>query len=470
MNKVPPHDAQAERALLGSTLMDNKVLLRVGGIVQPEDFYYEQHRRIFAAMRALASARTPIDPVTLGTRLLESGELDKIGGAMAINDLLDGTATAANAEHYAQKIAEKAVVRRLLYAASEVVATAYSGYEDFNAFVAAARESIVKAAVATQDTANAPRKIDEDLKEAWRNITEGREMEGVIKTGIDTVDRTTGGLFPGLLTVLAGRPSMGKSCVGLNIAINVAKQGKKVLLLTMEDTRYFVVLRLLARFADIDLQRLTLSMAGREDYPSILNAITKLTDLPFWVDDTSGLTVDQIRSRVAAHREEHGLDLLVVDHLLEIDADAENETLKVSKAAAGARDIAKELYIPVLLLHQLNRGVEQRSDKRPMLSDLKQTGKVEEVARQVWFLFRPAYYDGDGDESRRDIQMIIAKSNHGRTGVAKLWGDLSRMYVRGWSRDVDGAFPEIDVMDDPAESSGSDKPWTPVSASHLDDY
>jgi len=428
--RVPPHSVEAERAVLGSIILDNRAISRVRGIMLEEDFYYESHRRIYRSMIALKAKGEPIDPVTLGTNLLDSGELERVGGALALNDLLDGVATVANIEHYAKQISNKAIIRRMMYAAQEIVAAGYAGQVDFDEFINSSRSSIVRAAAGAVDISSGARKIDEDLKEAWKQITENNEPDGLIKTGIAAIDRTTGGLFPGLLTVLAARPAMGKSCVGLNIGINVAKQRKKVMLITMEDTRYFVVLRLLARFSDIDLQKLTLRTVIPNDYPRVLQGVTGLSSLPFWVDDTSSLSIDQIKTRVAMHHEEHGLDLLVIDHLLEIDAEAENETQKVSKAAAGARDIAKDLGIPVLLLHQLNRGVESRSDKRPMLSDLKQAGKVEEVCRQAWFLYRPGYYTAE-EEERRDLQLIVAKSNHGKTGTVKLWGrSFAHVYPR----------------------------------------
>jgi len=471
IDHVPPNDAAAEQAILGAVMLDNRVLSRIGGGIRDEDFYYESNRRIYQAMQQLKNKMTPIDPVTLGTHLRDSGMLESIGGAMAINKLVDDIATVANVEHYAKIVSNKAVVRKMLYAAKEIVANAYIGTMDFDEYIAQSRTAIVKAAASSIRKEGGPRRIDEDLKDAIRDIMEGKEPPGLVKTGINNIDLTVGGLFAGLLTVLAARPAMGKSCLALNVGINVALSGKKVLVITLEDTRYFLTLRLLSRFADVDLQALTLRSVHPDSYPRLIQGVTKLSGLPFWVDDTSGMSVDQIRTLVHAHKEEHGLDLLIVDHILEIGADAENETARVSKVAAGSRDLVKELNIPGLYLHQLNREVEKRPGKRPVLADLKQAGKVEEVARSGWMLYRPAYYEDDEDDTRRDVQLIVAKSSHGKTGNIRLWGDLSRMHMRGWDRETDGMFPGLDPDSGGfGVDSANQKPWTPVAASHQEDY
>jgi replicative DNA helicase len=237
-----------------------------------------------------------------------------------------------------------------------------------------------------------------------------------------------------------------------------------VLLITMEDTRYFVVLRLLARFADIDLTQLTLRTVKTDSYHRLVDAINVLSGLPFDVLDASSLSTDQIRAVTSTYKEQYGLDLLIVDHLLETEEEAENETQRVTKAAKGYRDIAKDEHIPVLLLHQLNRAVEMRSDKRPILSDLKQAGKVEEAARVVWFLYRGGYYaGGEAEDHRRDAELIVAKSSHGPTGTVKLWQLLSRMSFRGWDRSTDGPFPELD-QDYQSTGTEDGQPWTPAAA------
>jgi len=434
--RIPPYDQAAEDAILGAVLMDNAKMPVVSELIEPADLYVDANRRIYEAMCKLAQRGNVIDHVTLGNHLKERGDLERVGGPMALGALTDAVAVVSNVDHYARIVAENAARRRVLYAAMEVADSAYQASEGgFEAWLADTRATMAKAFTGAIKEGGAPRQIDEDLREAFADITERRTPEGLVPYGLSTLDAMTGGLWPGMLTVLAGRPGMGKSAAGLNIAINAALSGKKVLFLTLEDTRKFAVLRLMARFANVDLLRLVHRTVPDQDYSRLLEGICKLSDLPFWLDDTSGMSSAQIRSKVMAHAAEHGCDLLVIDHLLEVVENAENETQTVSRAAASLRDLVKEMNIPGLLLTQLNRGVEQRSDKRPTLADLKQSGKIEEVARVVVFLYRQAYYD-DTDDPR--IEAIVAKSNHGRTGTAYLYGDMPRMHIRGWDRETDG--------------------------------
>lgn len=435
--RVPPYDETAERAVLGAILLDNGVRQQVFATLRPEHFYSDRHRIIYAAMQRLGV--DVVDHVTLGAELRAAGELERIGGAITLSALTDAVVTTAAVDTYAQIVRDTATARALIHAAQEVVAAGYSrfGGASFGAWMAAARVSLSGALVDPGRTGG-PSQLDADLRRIFDEVTTGREPEGLCKTGFANLDAATGGLFPGIVTVLAGRPSMGKSAVLLNAATNAAMAGQRVLVLSLEDTRRFIALRMLARFANIDLMQLTLRTVPTSRYTELLQGMCRVTDAGLWVDDTSGVSSADIRACIAAHRARHGLDLVIIDHLLEVRDDGENETQRVAAAATGIRDMAKELNIPVLLATQLNRDVEKRADKRPQLSDLKQAGRIEEVARAVWFLYRDGYYRGD-DEAR-EIELIVAKTNHGRTGAVRLWGDLSRMFVRGWDNETDGVF------------------------------
>ncbi len=438
--RIPPRDLKAEEAVIGSVLLDNAILASLVTIVRPEDFYAPQHRTIWEHIIALHERGSAVDHVTLGGALKDSHALERIGGAMALANLTDAVVTTTNAPWYARIVREQAVARRIVSAAQAIAARGYAGVTDFKAFVADARQIIVAAAGSVGAEDGGPALLEDDLRSVWEDVTQNRQPKGLVPTNIGSVDRICGGLWPGVLTVLAGRPGMGKSAFVLNVATNAALAGKRVLYVTLEDTRYFIAVRTLARFAQIDNIALTMRMVRADQQRQLIdgfNEACKLRNL--WVDDASGLSSADLRARVLAHRDKHGIDLLVIDHLLELQDEGESETASVSHAARGCRDIAKELDIPVLLAHQLNRKVEDRADKRPALADLKQTGKVEEVARTVWFLYRPGYYEADGDD-RRDIQLIIAKANHGKTGMAKMWGNLAEMYIRGWEHE-DGEFP-----------------------------
>ncbi len=454
MGRVPPYDQVAEQAILGAVLLDNSALAEVGAVINTGDLYIEAHRRIYEAMIKLASTGVAIDHVTLGGYLKETGDLEKIGGVIVLAGLTDAVSTVSNAGHYARIVYEMSIRRQVIYAAMDVSATGYEGQGGFSEWLSLAREKMAKAFTVRGVGGDKPRKIDEELKEIYSEVTERREPEGLVKSGFSTLDRLTGGFWPGQFVTIAGRPGMGKSALGICAAINAALNGEKVLYLTLEDTRKQAVMRMLARFADVDLFRLTHRTVPEGDFPRLLQGICKLSNLPFWIDDTSGLSSAQIRAKVMAHAMEHGCTFLLLDHLHEVsEEDAESETQAVSKAAATLRDLIKEMNIAGVFLAQLNRGVEGRPDKRPTLADLKQSGKIEEVSRLVVFLYRQGYYDKTDNPL---IEAIVAKANQGKTGVAYLHSALSRMYIRGWENDKDGD-PTAEYM--AVESAGQKQEW-----------
>jgi replicative DNA helicase len=451
IDRAPPNDTVAEAAILGAVLIDNAQLARLVPLLRDEDFYTNAHRAIWQAMVAISTSGGVIDHLTLAAALREAGTFEQVGGALKLSELTNGIAAASGATAWASIVRDAAVARRVIYAAQEIVARGFASRGDVVTFAADARAAIVEACEGAQRSTTLPATLDVDMGQVWNDVTTNVEPEGLIKTGISSLDRIAGGLWPGMLTIVAGRPGMGKSAVGQNIATSAALAGKRVLFLTLEDIRYFVAVRQLARFAKLDNTRIAIRSIVDAEQSQLLHGYNAACGLPLWVDDTPAMRVQDIRAKVLAHRDAHGLDLLVIDHLLEIEAEGESETAIVSRAARGVRDLVKELHIPGVLLHQLNRQVEQRAGKIPTLADLKQSGRVEEVARAVWFLYRPGYYEPDG-EDRKDVQCIIAKANHGRTGMARLWADLSTMYVRGWELsdgDFPGARPESEKAERP---------------------
>ncbi len=468
-NQLPPHDLGLEAAVIAAVFMDGGVLPRITASLRAEDFYATRHRRIWESMLVLAGQGLPIDAVTVGNHLRAADQLAPIGGAAALAEVIGSTSTTVNAEDYARIIRRHANSRRVIDAAHRILAAGYGQINDHETFANDARAAIAEACADTGDETSTPQRLDADFSRLLGDLERGTEPEGIVKTGIEPFDRAVGGLWPGLVHIIAARPSMGKSAFGLNVGTNAALAGRRVLLFSMEDVRYFLAIRQLGRFADIDTQLLTMRRVPMDSFRNVIAGINAASGLPLWVDDSGSLSVSQIRSKALRHRDQHGLDLLVIDHLAEIDEAGDGETQIVSRAMRGVRDLTKELGVPTLLLHQLNRKVEERASKIPMLQDLKNSGKVEEASRLVAFLYRPGYYDGN--EDRRDIQMHVAKANHGRIGLVKLWGDLSRMFIRGWDVSRDGAFP-VDVA--PVESS--DKKWTRVDGikggarHHTEDY
>jgi len=438
--RVPPYDKQAEGACLGAVLLNNDALPIVGGAISDQsDFYVDAYRRIYNAMLELSRAGSVIDAVTLGNELIKRGDLDKIGGPMIIGELTDSVATVANVEHYAKIVKEQAAVRRMIYAAQEIVARGFGRVENVSEYLAAARKSVTLAA--TTGSMEGPVKIGEELAGLINDLETGKMPPGLVRTGIENVDTLTGGLWPGLLTIVGGRPGMGKSAFVLNMLTNAALDGRHTLYIPTEDARRYVTMRELARFADVDLNDLMMRTVHPDDWRPIMSAANKIHGLPLWVDDTPGLSSERIGQIAALHKQLHGLDLLVVDHLGELTDKGDNQTHSIENAAKGCRDIAKELDIPVVLACQLNREVEHRRDRRPSLHDLRQSGAIEQAARVVWFVYRRGYYK-QGCEEDPDMQLIVAKATHGKTGTIRLWSDMTRMYIRSWEIDRDGPFPD----------------------------
>ena len=437
-DQTPPHDLNLEACVIASVLIDPSVLPLVSPIISPEDFYAPRHYEVWRALLAVAAQGLPLDAPTIAGHLKATGRLEKAGGASVFADLLMATATTANAEGYATLVRRYAVTRRIMAEAQRILSAGSDANLDHEAFASDARSAIGSACDGAVRDTNCPQRLDAELARLFRDLESGEEPQGLVSTGIPAIDATIGGLWPGLVHLIAARPSMGKSCLGLNIATNAALAGRKVLLFSMEDVRYFIAIRLLGRFSDVDTQSLTRRKLPMDAFPQVVRGLQKCSNLPLWVDDSGSLSTAQIRAKVLRHRDKEGLDLLVIDHLAEITERGEGETQIVSRAMQGVRDLTKELGVPTLLLHQLNRKVEDRVSKVPILSDLKQSGKVEEAARMVGFLCRQGYYDGDN--SRRDLQLHIAKANHGQTGMVRLWCDLSRMFIRGWEAS-DGEFP-----------------------------
>lgn len=440
--RVPPYSMESELAILGSILLNNRSLAIVSKFITAEDFYAEANKVIFTAMVDMAAIGKPIDTVTVGTHLMDKGMLQKIGGAKAFDGLTEKVATVKNVQYYAQNVKELSARRQMIYAAQQIVADGFEGTGLTTEYLAASRKVIVEAANSIQAIAG-PQQIDKDVSEIYQQQIDGKPPEGLVKTGIDIIDRMTGGLWPKMLTTVAARPSMGKSAFGMNIVSNIAiSQGKKVLIFTLEDVREVFVTRMLARYADIDLSKLMLrNINTKEEWSRLTDACSMLSrNHNLWIEDASGLTSAQIAQMVAYHKEVYGIDLVVIDHLSELRDPGDNETQRVTNAARGVRDACKELGIPAMLLAQLNRELEKRPNKRPVLSDLRQSGEVEQVSRAVWFLHRPGYYIPDGQE-RRDMELIIAKTNHGKTGMLKMWCDLSRMYMKSWDVQEHGLWP-----------------------------
>jgi replicative DNA helicase len=349
-----------------------------------------------------------------------------VGGAVVLAGLTDLVATSTAVDSYVQIVRQAAAVRRIIYAAQDIAARGFGALDDSEEFAVQARTAIVEASRSAIDYHGA-RLVEEGALAIVRDVMDSKPP-GALPTGFRTIDHITGGLWPSLVTIISGRPGMGKSLLSLHIGLNVARAGGKVLFFALEDAREFVQRRALAALGNLHMQRLTLNRIDRDEYPRLLNAMSVLDRLPLWIVER-GMTSQQIRQYALAHQAEHGLDLVLVDHVgLVMDKGEEYEVL--TQASRTLVALAKEAAVPVVVCSQLNRKLEDRTDKRPREGDLRGSGHLEEDARAVWFCYRPGKYKPNDDAVRNEFELIVAKASHGPTGYVKLWCDLPRMALR----------------------------------------
>jgi len=422
--RVPPYNKDAEAAVIGGILLNNEALFLVQEVLRAEDFYVETHRRIYSAIQELSRAGLPVDHVTLGNELRKRGDLEKIGGAMALDGLTDQVATVANVEHYARIVREKASVRRMIYAAQQVVADGFAETEAAEDFLDEAEASIFKAAqyrvgAGYSHVAPVVRKTFDDLQEA-----SGRtgDVTGV-PSGFAQLDKLTAGFQRSDLIIVAGRPSMGKTALALNVAFNAAEALKQpVIVFSLEMGKEQLVRRMLSSVGRVDASRIRSNNLGKDDWPRLIQAADVLTRTEIYLDDSAPLTPLEIRAKSRRLKSEKGLALVVVDYLQLMRAGgrrADNREQEISEISRSMKGLARELQVPVIALSQLNRGVEGRPDKRPMMSDLRESGAIEQDADLILFVYRDEVYNPES-EDRGTAEVIVGKQRSGPMGKAVL--------------------------------------------------
>ncbi len=419
-DRLPPNSIEAETAVLGSILLDNSIMADCAKLLQPSDFFNDFNRKIFRACLDIWP-KNEIDVISI-YEVLPQGYLD----TMYLSGLTDGVAAPSNYRHYAQLVKDKAVFRKIIYTCQDIAAQGYQS-TDLQQYALAANERL-KSITGDAGYSEGLERLSEGISGVSDEIIRQQATGGLVKTGFDSIDSRVGGLWGNLLHVVAGRPSMGKSAFALNMALNVAADGKKVSIFSLEDARPYQQRRALASLADCNLSDIILGRVSHELHPAIIEATAKISSLPIWMSDR-GQTVDQIRQAAWAQQSTHGLDVLIVDHLGYI-ADQGKEYQVVSEATRKFAYLAKELQIPVVLLVQLNRGAESEKAKLPQLKDLRGSGRIEEDARSIWFCFRKGYYFPDDPSLDGQFQLIIAKTSHGPTGIANLHCNLAKMQFR----------------------------------------
>lgn len=429
--RVQPQDLIAEQSVLGSVFISPEKLIAVREYIDPEDFYKYAHRVIFKAMISLSDQNDAIDATTVRAILDNQGDLQNIGGISYLVELVNSVPTSANAEYYAKIVAEKAMLRRIISRLTEAVNQAYEGAINSEDIISGAEKALID--VNERSNRSGFRKISDVLAVNYENL-EVRSQQTTDVTGLATgfrdLDKITTGLYPDQLIILAARPAVGKTAFVLNIAQNVGtKMNRPVAIFSLEMGAESLVDRMLASEGMVDAHNLRTGQLTEQDWQNITLAQGTLADAPIYIDDTPGIKVTEIRARARKLDQEleKGLGLIVIDYLQLITGTRpENRQQEVSDISRQLKILAKELGVPVIALSQLSRGVEQRQDKRPVLSDIRESGSIEQDADIVAFLYRDDYYDrGDKDEGQEQlvdntIEVILEKNRAGARGTVKL--------------------------------------------------
>ena len=423
---VPPQNLDAEESVLGAMMLSPAAIAAVSEVLEPDgrEFYRESHAKMYRAALALFAKGEPVDAITLVDELDERGELEDVGGKDRIHELAALVPASANARHYAEIVRETATLRGLIRAGGEIARLGWERPGDATQLVDEAEQILFE--LSQQRARSEFSHIEELLKESFERITalyeSGAEVTG-IPSGFRDLDHVTSGFQEGNLVIVAARPSMGKSALGLCIAANVAvRHGIPVALFTLEMSKSEVTQRLMCSEAKVESQRLRTGKLAPEDWPRLTAACDKLTRAPLYVDDTGSITMMEIRAKARRLKSKHpDLGLILVDYLqlMTSGSSAENRVQEVSQISRALKVLARDLNVPVVAMSQLSRAVEQRHDKRPILSDLRESGSLEQDADIVCFIYRDEYYNDESDQQGL-AEVIVAKHRNGPTDTVKL--------------------------------------------------
>jgi replicative DNA helicase len=422
-DRVPPHNLDAETSVIGSMLLSKDAIAEVTEIVHAEDFYRGAHRTMFEGIRTLYDRGEPVDAVTLADELQRRGLLDDVGGPLAITEVLRRVPTAANALHYARIVADHAVRRRLIDVGGSIARLGFDATEGADEAVDTAERLVYE--VAQRDRAGEFVSMKDLVTQGFELIERLHENNSAVTglpTGFTDLDELTAGLQPSNLVIIAARPAMGKSTLVTNLATNVAvDQRRPVVLFSLEMSQMEITQRILAAQARVDSDRLRTGRLQDSDWPKLSQAIGRVADAPLFIDETAGINLMEIRSKCRRLKQKHGLDLIIVDYLqlMQSHRRVENRVQEVSELSRGLKILAKELEVPVIALSQLSRRPEERTDRRPQLSDLRESGSIEQDADVVAFIYRDEVYDQDSP-AKGEAELIVAKHRNGPLRTIRL--------------------------------------------------
>jgi len=423
LSRIPPSDAEAELAVLSSMLFDKDAVDVAYELLKGDDFYRPDYKAVFEAMTELFTTSKPIDIVTLKSKLDEHGTFDKIGGQETLLLIAGNISTSANIRHYCKIISDKSIARRLIKSSQDITNAGYEGKLPVDLLLEKAEKNIydITQNKLTRSYAHVRDILVDAITEAEKASLAGNKITGVA-TGFYDFDRITAGLHPSELILVAARPAMGKSALGINIATNAAlKQNTPTAFFTLEMSREMVASRILCAEALVDSAKFRTGSLGSQEWGSLAHACLKLNSAPLYIDDTPSISVAELRSKCQRIQIEHGLGLIVIDYLQLMRGNTRTESRQneVSEISRTLKGLAGELKVPIVALAQLSRALESRADKRPMMSDLRESGAIEQDADIVTFIYRDDYYNPDS-EAKGKAEWIISKHRSGEVGTVHL--------------------------------------------------
>ena len=421
--RIPPHSVEAEQSVLGSILLDKEAMISVSETLVPEDFYKEAHKVIYESMLKLYNSQSEIDLITLTDELRDQGYLDDIGGIAYITSLSTVVPTTSNIKYYVNIVKEKSISRQLISAANDIINLGYDGSAKVEYVLENAEKKIfdISQERATNDFQPINQVISEALSMLEKLYEEKNDVTG-LTTGFRDLNKKINGLQKYDLLLIAARPAMGKTAFALNLVQNAALKGDaSVAVFSLEMSKEQLVQRMIASQSTVELKKIKTGTLADNDWPRITDGMAILSGAKIHIDDTPGIKISELRSKCRKLKIEKGLDLVLIDYLQLMEGEGQNESRQqeIAKISRSLKILAKELDCPVVALSQLSRAPEQRADHRPMLSDLRESGSIEQDADIVMFLYRDEYYNPD-TEKKNIGEVIVAKNRHGETGTVEL--------------------------------------------------
>ena len=423
ISRIPPHSVESEQSILGSIILDKDAIITVAETINPSDFYKEAHKIIYESMLKLNSNNEPIDLITLIEELRKEGHLDNVGGISYLTSLSTIVPTTSNVKYYANIVKEKSVMRQLIKASNEIINLGYDASTDVQEILDKAEKNIfdISQEKASDDIQPINLVLQDTFDMIERLCTEKSDVTG-ITTGFTDLNKKINGLQRTDLILLAARPAMGKTAFSLNLVQNAALKGDaSVAVFSLEMSKEQLVQRMLSAQSNVELSKIKTGTLGESDWPRIIDAMAVLSEANIFIDDTPGIKISEIRSKCRRLKIEKGLDLILIDYLQLMEGEGKNENRQqeIAKISRSLKILAKELDCPVIALSQLSRSPELRKDHRPILSDLRESGSIEQDADIVMFLYRDEYYHDDS-EKKNIGEVIVAKNRHGETGSVEL--------------------------------------------------